>query len=135
MKGTSNQTSESPNPFRAAVALMDKCLDAASLLSWSKADRHGLSFTADHATSIAVALFRGAVREGYQPDREDIVKTLTSLSRFSSPDAGKPENGTVGRDVPQPVGSAGAERIERFAAEQGVPLGEVRGMVEYPHFR
>ena len=96
MKGTNNQTSESPNAFRAAVALMDKCLDAASLLSRSKADRHGLSFTADHVTSIALALFRGATREGYVPSREDIVKTLTSLSRYSSPKAGKPENGTAG---------------------------------------
>ena len=100
MKGTNNRTGEPPNAFRTAVALMDKCLDAASLLSRSKADRHGFSFTADHVTSIAVALFRGAVREGYQPDREDIVKTLTSLSRFSSSDAGKPENGTARRNIP-----------------------------------
>ena len=61
---------------------------------------------------------------------QDIVKTLTSLSRFSTPDARKSENGTAKGNTPQSVGSAGAERIERFAVEQDVPLDEVRGMVK-----
>ena len=75
------------NAFRSAVALLDKCLDAAALLARSHDQRHGCGFTADHVTSLATALFRRATQDRYQTSREDIVKALAFPG--SLPDARK----------------------------------------------
>ena len=113
------------NAFRSAVALLDKCLDAAALLARCHDQRHGCCSTADHVASLAIALFRRATQDRYQPSREDIVKTLASLG--SLPDPRKPTNGTADRapGARQCIGSEGEARIEGCAARHGVPVQRV----------
>jgi len=118
------------NAFRSAVALLDKCLDAATLLARSHDQRRGCGFTGDYVTSLAIALFRRATQDRYQPSREDIVKTLASLGGL--PDARKPTNGTAdcAPEVRQCIGSEGAGRIEACAARHGVPVQRILEMTK-----